>query len=79
MKRPLTRMKWRNEQIKDKKVEKELKRKAKAFLDYAMKNDIGYIDLAIFPGYVSCIAKKNSTDKDYIVNAHAFMEGFEIE
>ena len=79
MKRPLARLKWRNDQIKDKKIEKELKRKAKALLDYAMKNNIGYIDITIFPGYVSCISKRKTTDKDFIVNTHAFMEGFEDE
>lgn len=79
MKRLRERLKWRNDQIKDKKIEKELKRKAKALLNYAMKNDIDYIDFTIFPGYVCCVAKNKTTDKDYLVNTHAFMEGFEDE
>lgn len=70
----LTRLKWHDEQTTNKKIEQELKRKAKALLDYAMKNGIGYLDIVTFPGYISCVAKKNADNKKYILCTHAFTE-----
>lgn len=70
----LARLKWHDEQSSNKKIEKELKRKAKALLDYATKNGIGYLDIVTFPGYISCVAKKNSEDKNYILSTHTFTE-----
>ena len=74
MARILTRLKWKNEQSTEEKIERELKRKAKALLDYASKNGIGYLDIVTFPGYISCVAKKNSEEKNYILNTHTFTE-----
>lgn len=74
MVRILTRLKWKDDKITDKKIAKELKRKAKALLDYASKNGIGYLDIVTFPGYICCVAKKNSEDKNYILDSHTFIE-----
>ena len=70
--RPNKRLKWYNVQVENKKVEQELKRKAKALSKYAQQNGIGYLTLTFFPGYISINAKKSADTEGYIVDTHAF-------
>ena len=61
-------------------VEIELKRKAKALLEYSIKNKIGHLSLTVIgDDYVTICAKPNSRADEYIVDAHAFMKGTDNE
>ena len=74
MKAKKRRLAW-SSKSQNKLIELELKKKAKALLDYAIKNKIGHLSLTVIgDDYVTICAKPNSRSDDYIVDAHAFMK-----
>lgn len=74
MKTKKAKLVWKGDSRNNKLCELELKKKAKALLDYVIKNKIGHLSLTVIgDDYVTVCAKPNSRSKDYIVDAYAFL------
>ena len=73
MKTKSSRLEWQVKKSSNKEVEKELKRRAKSLLNYAVDHKIGYLMITVIgDNYSNIMAKKDVETNDYVLDSYAF-------